>query len=628
MPLTYVVKYSLLIALEYPLSVGIASIFHQSTAKVPQSKPTNYSIYSKSVLPEVIKYIPERQSQSDRQNTEWNGRLILPNLSQSQPTDYAFLEIRSAPSQHSNLVGKTVKLRWNYSLEFNDIVKDIKFDRATLESQTSGNLHPQRLENRGRINPLLSLAGARTNDDVFVKLQKPVSLLKDKNDYFLNIASEPIQITGDRYALVTILKRHSETQKDKFIIRHFDSKSRKFIGNSETIEIPQSIPDRDGIYRFTNRDLEKSWYNDSGWYIYGNRDKDGVFVARAIAPRKIFLLEADTIRLGKVSTNSYLNGQMWAGTSLKKGTAQVILVDPQASSKRQAKNKWKEGDRALVMHIYGGIGGKKAEPTTYGIVTGHFAYGIATIFREPIGDRLNFDITYHQIYAHNPDGIIAGKIAASSYLGDIQRGWLGNRPIADVIIKFAPVTEDYNFGGIKLSPLDEFSEELQKMMARYRIGDGTGSATVTPVTSCVQDANQALYITIKKIDRKVRDNPQIQAWLKAHPNSPQTLRLNQLVKLGEDLEKNLVPLGIVRPDWQQSTGQLAGIKRPDNFLDTISKGVLSWRTIIPRRAHDEIATIFLNNGASAWIVKTNQLGGFDPDILPLAPTALFGHNTN
>jgi predicted Abi (CAAX) family protease len=50
--------------------------------------------------------------------------------------------------------------------------------------------------------------------------------------------------------------------------------------------------------------------------------------------------------------------------------------------------------------------------------------------------------------------------------------------------------------------------------------------------------------------------------------------------------------------------------------------------MLPRWAHDEIATIFLKQGASLWFIRTNQVGGFDPDIQPKAPTAILGHRTH
>jgi predicted Abi (CAAX) family protease len=598
-------------------------IYYKNQTNNLVALPSNYHLYQQFIRDKNnYSLAVDRNNLNHRPVSLWTGRLILPAPSPNKQHSFVELEVENTPPNHINLIGKTVKLEWidnqKTKVYLNAVTKDVVFTEDTIDSQKIGNLHPTRLKNLKNVDPLQSLAGARDNNDVIVAFAEPIFVSKIKEEYVLKIENEPIQITGRQYALIQIVRL---VDRDKFLVRHFNLKSGSFQGSSEVIQIPESPRDRTEISRFANLKLVKSWYNSSGWYIYGTRNKDGIFIVQAMIPRKIVRLIPDTIRVGKSASISYVNNEMWDGTSLRKGTTRVALVESE-------KANWQEGDRALVIHVYGGIGGSKAEPKTYGIVTGHFAYGIANIIREPLSNELIFDVKYHQIYAHNPDGIVAGKIQAYSYLGDLKKGWLGNRPIADVIVKFDPVTQDYNFDGIELSPLNEFSFELQKMMARYRIGDGTGAATVSPVTSCVQDANQALYLTIKRITQKIKTNPKIQAWLDRHPNHSQTQRFHKLVKLGEDLEKNLVPLGIVRRDWQQNADELAGTKQPENFLDSIFKGVLSWRTILPRRAHDEITTILLQNGASAWIVRTNQLGGFNPDITPLAPNVVFGGNSN
>lgn len=198
----------------------------------------------------------------------------------------------------------------------------------------------------------------------------------------------------------------------------------------------------------------------------------------------------------------------------------------------------------------------------------------------------------------------------------------------DVVIKLDAVTQDYDFGGVKLSPLKEFLRQLQVMMARYRVGDGAGNATVTPATSCVQDSSQALYAAILAIKQQVVSTPEIQKWLDSHPNDVQTLRFEQLVSLGTALEENLTPLGIVRADWKSNAGLLAGTgigEKSAPFSDrSIWAGLTTWRTMMPRLAHDELATIFLKNGAKLLFLRSNQVGGWQPDILPLAPTALSG----
>ncbi len=87
---------------------------------------------------------------------------------------------------------------------------------------------------------------------------------------------------------------------------------------------------------------------------------------------------------------------------------------------------WREGQRALLIHVYGGIGGKKTEPKAKSpLYFGRFAYGIVQVVREELTDELRFEIVYHQIYTHNTDGLIAGSLHWSRYMGDRSFGWRG-----------------------------------------------------------------------------------------------------------------------------------------------------------------------------------------------------------
>ena len=276
------------------------------------------------------------------------------------------------------------------------------------------------------------------------------------------------------------------------------------------------------------------------------------------------------------------------------------------------------------MHLYGGIGGKKAEAAAWLPVPGHFSYGIAEVIRDRITSELRFDIIYYQVYCHNPDAIVSGSLTWAAYMGSLWRGWLGTRPVCDILVKYEPITTDYDFDGVKLSPLTEFIEELREITARYRVGDGTGASLIKPTASCVQDSNQALYSTIYDIQRFVESNPTISQWLQKHPNHKQTQDFNELITLGNILEKQLVPLGIVRRDWQQNAKDLFGTNNKNHNIITTAIAMLrSWRTVLPKRAQDETAKIFLKQKAMAWILRTNQVGGFDDTISPVAPTTIF-----
>ena len=106
-----------------------------------------------------------------------------------------------------------------------------------------------------------------------------------------------------------------------------------------------------------------------------------------------------------------------------------MLIDPQATSLERAVELWQEGDQALVVHLYGGIGGNKKEPAARGpIYFGHFAYGTTRVVHEPLADELQFEIHYHQVYTHNAQGLTAGTFDWTRYMGDRQWGFFGHPP--------------------------------------------------------------------------------------------------------------------------------------------------------------------------------------------------------
>lgn len=617
------------------LLIGILAlyIYQHYRLKVTTTQPSNYSIYSQEPFNQPTYYPLEQVVVPTvyRPIADWVGRLILPTKSPFQSEDFAEFEVYQAPQKYQNLIGKTLQLKWlsipKTEQYVNITTRNVAFTQTTRISEKNGNVHPHRLNYRLLVGPLESLAGGRPKDDIVVKLKEPVAVdkigtktLAKNNSFQLLIAKEPTQITGRFYALVTIIRRIGGKFPDYFEVRHFNSRTRRFDGFREIICIPQVPADRSGLVRSTNQQLDESSMNDEGWYIYGAKNEDGMFVVQAIAPRTVLRLQADQIIVGKSAGLSYIKYQNWQGTRLRKGTVSTILLDPLATRANTAQAKWQEGDRAIVIHLYGGIGGEKGESAPLGIVTGHFAYGIARVIREPLADELQFEIEYRQVYAQNADGIVAGAMTWESYLGDLQRGWLGNRPISDVLIKCDAITRDYDFGGIRLSPLTEFMKQLDVMMARYRVGDGTGAAIVTPAKSCVQDSNQALYVTIEQLEQQIHANPQIQIWLQNHPHHPQTARFRQLLSLGRSLKKHLIPFGITRRDWQKNAETLAGTGATGGILRTLLAGFITWRTMLPRRAHDEISSIMLSHGASLWIIRTNQIGGNNPQIYPKAPT--------
>ncbi|MEH2025533.1 MAG: CPBP family glutamic-type intramembrane protease [Nostoc sp.] len=578
---------------------------------------------------------------------DWVGRLILPTKQQLQDgLDWVWIEVQYAPATAQKLVGNIVRLEWKKNKDLlaldQAVTRDINFTSEVIKSQKQGNIHPFRLNGVRQVGILRSLAGANPDDDAIVALDLSTIIDATQEKSILQIEREPVLATGTFYGLVKIIKPIKSSYKtilfpepkqynDYFLVQHYNPNSQKFDGIQETICIPQQVIDKRDFAPSSSQQIEQSSAGEDGWYIYGATDAKGVFTVVALAPRSLFQIQPHQIITGEKLGLNYIQDLNWRNTEKNKGKFNTVLLKPveTQNSLNQSISKWQEGNKAIVLHLFGGIGGRKAEPIGVPYtITGHFAFGIAEVVRDEFTNELRFETKYHQIYAHNPDGIIAGTHTWADYMGNLQRGWLATRPVSDILIKFEPVTQDYDFDGVKLSPLEQFQQQLQVTMARYRVGDGTGGAMVSPATSCVQDASQALYAAIVAIKNQVAITPQIQTWVRANPNHPQTLRFQQLVELGQSLEQQLAPLGIVRADWQSQAGLLAGTgigKTTQPFQDrSIWAGLTTWRTIMPRLAHDDLAAIFLKHGATMQVLRTNQVGGWQPNITPIAPTVLLG----
>jgi predicted Abi (CAAX) family protease len=458
----------------------------------------------------------------------------------------------------------------------------------------------------------------------------------------LQIETEPVLETGRFYALVKILGTapnpdpatiptdcpgSSPCPSDLFRVQHYNPKTQQFDGVQEMVRIPQQPRDQIGVFASTPRELEQSPAGSAGWYIYGAQDRAGRFTVQALKPRSLFQLQPQQTLRTQDAAFRYIYNQNWKETEQRKQTLQTTLIDLQPKSKQ-----WQIGDRALVMHLFGGRGGKNGEPPSFGTVPGHFSYGAATVIRDPFTQELQWDIQYKQIYGTNVEGIIPGAHTWTNYMGNLKSGWMSTRPVNDVLVQLDLITEDYDFGGIKLSPFTELMRQLSIGAARYRLGDGTGAAMITPATSCVQDSNQALFLTIQRLRSIVESSPAMQQWWASHPQHPTIQRFERLIALGDELERQLTPLGLVRGDWKQNATFLVGTQKPDwvslaKGKQNVLAAIASWRTILPRQTQDELSFLFLKYDAKLWFLRTNQIGGLNPDIVPIAPTGAFARWT-
>ena len=591
-----------------------------------------YKIEKKSIVSDYENYIkakfnqpsyyPVRASYSAKYMpvAEWLGRLILPDVTERSRVNGVYFEVHHAPKLYKDLIGKKVYLRWSDRPDIQAYVNQVKiridFSQQAYQSMDRGIIHPIRLNHWRQVRALESLAGARPKDDVMVALSV-VNVVR-KPDISLYISREPILITGKYYALVTVTELFPNNCA---VVRHYNPATGKFDGQEDVVYFPQVMPDRNGVLSATATKITESPLNRSGWYIYGAKNHQGMFTVRAIAPRTLFQLQPAKVISGLHKTTDYIHNKYWQGIRQKKGQIDSILLNPNNLPDTELIDSYKEGDRLLVLHTYGGIGGNKQEFAPLGIFFGHFAFGLARVVREPITQELRFKIAYAQVYTQNTTGIIAGSLDWTNFAGDRQFGWLGSRPITDIIVKL-DVLDEYNFDGVRRFPLNALAYQLDRMMARYRTGDGTGGTFVGPANSCVQDSCQALYQAINMILAEIDNNAQIKAWIAANPEREQTKRLQRLAALNQAIKKQLISWQ-TRTDWVDPYQSLIGTRLADRPVTTVINALTSWRSLLPRLANDSLAETFLNHGASLWLLQTYQVGGWDKDIEPIAPTKLW-----
>lgn len=556
----------------------------------------------------------------------WMGRLILPKPEERQAVKGVWFEVYHAASGYEHLVGQKVMLAFSTDPQIQKlkaaVTRDVHFSAdAAYSSEYGGLVHPDRLNHWRQVGPLESLAGAHPHDDIVVKLEGDVEVENDPQAV-IRIRSTPVEITGRYYGLVSFI---GPVGGDQYRVVHFNAASRQFDGPEEVVIAPATLlATAYGSYPSTMREIERSPLNETGWYIYGAKDRTGNFVVQSLCPRSLHRLQPERVVFGRKNAYRYIRKEAWADAVAQKGKIASVLCtcrdNGTPASIQSAIDEWQEGDRALVIHTYGGIGGLKREPAVATpIFFGHFAYGLARVVREPLANELRFDIQYYQIYTHNTDGLTAGTLHWSRYMGDRQLGWAGSRPTCDLVIKLDSFTGTYDVGGLQRSPLTNMITALQAMTAVYRTGNGTGGTYVGPANNCSQDSNQALFASITNMGDRLRENPHVIQQIRSTPE--QAARFDDLLALGRELKQALQPLGGPRADWEKNELNL-GTTLEDNPLRNLRTGLGSWRTMFPRVASDAIVRVFLNHGASVWVLRTNQIGGYDREIEPVVPTTL------
>ena len=618
----------------------VAVSFYSLVQRAPFNRPDFYPLDRR---PDPALYRP---------HADWIGRLILPEPAEAAASaeDWVWLEVEQAPAAAAQLVGRRLPLAWSDQPRLRALVglltTDIHLGAEARSPAAQGNVVPWRLDGRSRVGPLQSLAGARPEDDLSVRLEgvelaaaadlrAPLPALRAGP--VLRIPTPPVQVSGRwmaRVRLVKALPGREGAGGDLFVVRHYDPRSHSYGGPQETVRIPSQPPNRDGRRFFETTGLLDHPIGAEGWTVYGAPAADGLFTVQALLPQALVQLSPDGKLRGTAAGLGEIARGNWKAAANRRGSFRRTALEPDGMAR-----PWAIGDHALLIHAFGGIGGPGGEPTPGFTVTGHFSFGEAEVIADPFGGEPRFDLRYHQIYANNPDGIVAGSQEWSAWSGNLQRGWLGLRPISDVLVRQDPEL----LAALRL--------QAEVLMARYRSGDGRGVAAVTATTSCVQDSAQALWTTVELLRQGLLSGPSPSA---SHAGGE---------SLGRAIEAVLVPFGIVRPDWHGNADLIATALRAADRAETSSEvgsgmgsgvgsggpaaapaagpvegplvgpfqrgqspldALLSLHSILPRRGHDAFAALFLRRGAPLWILRTNQIPGASPRYEPLAPTLLLG----
>ena len=549
----------------------------------------------------------------------WIGRLILPEHSARDPEGGCDLEVLHADPAHAHLVGQTVRLRFvnQRAIQARNwaVTRHVIFADTAYKLVNEGLLLAERINRWRLVSPLESLAASYPGNDIIVRLVDPVVVEDgetDPNTPILRITESPVQISGRYVGLVTFLSPANEAG-DRWQVRHFDPISHSFDGAEEIVALPPVVANENGTFPSTSTGIDASPLNAMGWYIYGAAGSDGVFVVQAWTPRALLRLAPERVITNNEAAWRYVRHEVWAEPVAHKDKVTSVLCDPQASDATAAISAWHQGDRALLLHVYAGIGGKEREPMARtGLYFGHFSFGIAQVIHEPLADELRFDITYYQIYTHNTDGVVAGTVDYSRYSGDRQFGWNGLRPICDVLIKYDELNDPYLVDGRPYSVMDAIAGNLEQMAARYRIGDGRGFTYVAAANNCAQDSSQAFYAAIVEIGELIATSQNLENWIETNPD--QAARLRRVQHVGRALRRKLVGGNARRGDWHYAVENLGVDENP---IRNIVRGLGTWRTLLPRKTSDTYAKVFLDHGAALWVLGTYQVGGSNPNIEPI-----------
>ena len=281
-----------------------------------------------------------------RPHADWIGRLILPEPADAAASgeDWVWLEVEQAPAAAAHLVGRRLPLAWSDQPRLRALVglltTDIHLGAEARSLAAQGNVVPWRLDGRSRVGPLQSLAGARPEDDLSVRLEgvelaaaadlrAPQPALGEGP--VLRIPTPPVQVSGRwmaRVRLVKALPGREGAGGDLFVVRHYDPRSHRYGGPQETVRIPSQPPNRDGRRFFETTGLLDHPIGAEGWTVYGAPAADGLFTVQALLPQALVQLSPDGQLRGTAKGLGEIARDNWNAAANRRGSFRRTALEP------------------------------------------------------------------------------------------------------------------------------------------------------------------------------------------------------------------------------------------------------------------------------------------------------------
>lgn len=547
-----------------------------------------------------------------REIGEWGGQIILPPLAKRLKDGSVPFLVFSSPRKE--LIGRFVRLAWNPAAKeenwFDELSVDVNFDPATQAfGERAGCRFPTILDGWKKVSPLESLAANRSEGTIEVILKNPVY-----QGSTLYISEEPVQVNGSH---VCLARFKGKAEGNLRTIVHYNPATRKFDGPEEIVTImPRKPKPGEDAPNTSVEQIETTGMNTGGWYLYGKKLKK-TFLVKALEPRLPLRLQPTLCIDKSPDIKEFVTRNVFAG--IKPGFFRTTYCAEKQTA--GISKDWPIGSRYLLVHLFGWRKLSEQKPGVMdllNLVTGHFAFGFAEVVKDRFTGEARWDIEYKQVYGHNREEVVSGTIKWHAYMGNLRRGWMYSIPVADTIIKI-PELEPYQINGQKIRPMRGLARELEKMMAKYRVGSGSGCSMVRPDVSCAQDSHCALYSALNILINGLGKQPETVAWLKSGAADAQ--RFEALISLGKEVEKTITSFGIAQENWKDFVETPFGTRNPGKVKAMVN-ALLAIRTVFPRAAYDHLLKLSANRQYSMWTILTSQIGGVIPGLIPIKPTSI------